>query len=120
VPIDGGQAEGQLELGAIAMSGFERGQPVGGAAAGDRDRSLPPRRARGSRPVMLRGVILDAAFHARGHDHMVEISANVTICGVFDRRRLGRSRPEGAWMGREAPPLLAWEPPLATSGEDTH
>lgn len=153
VLIGDGQADRELELSATAMSQFERGQLAEVLLRPTATGICRP----GSRPAMLRGVILDAAFHARGYDYMVELSAEVKISGVFDRRRFDRGTvvelyldpagcmayhvaaenrppqsgaqaattrgptgPERAETVGAGPQLVAVEPPLATSGEDTH
>ncbi len=75
-----------LELAATAMSELTPGAPV--------QVLLRPTAARicrtGSRPAVLRGIVRDSAFHGRGYDYVIEIGRELSLTGVFDRRRLAR------------------------------
>ncbi len=85
------EATRQLDLTATAMSPLKPGSAVQVMLRPTAVRICDPQ----ARGADLRAVVRDGAYHGRGYDYVLELGPEVTVTGIFDRRRLARGEMVG-------------------------
>jgi len=85
------EATRQLDLTATAMSPLKAGNAVQVMLRPTAVRICDPE----ARGADLRAVVRDGAYHGRGYDYVLDLGPEVTVTGIFDRRRLGRGETVG-------------------------
>lgn len=85
------EATRQLDLTATAMSPLKAGSGVQVMLRPTAVRICDPQ----ARGADLRAVVRDGAYHGRGYDYVLELGPQVTVTGIFDRRRLVRGETVG-------------------------